>query len=495
MKTINDYADLVKEQHALNTTIAPVETDLTSASKAYAVGQKFIYDGVLYQAKTAIAQGAALVLNTNYEAADDVSSEIQTLTNQVKDMNNVLGAKNLLPNQALDDTWNGITWKVNSDGTLSASGTATANSIRTIVEAFEIPVGKYILNGCPSGSGYSTYYLNFSVESGTVTPNGGNDIGEGLAFEVTQTAKITVKARVLSGQTVNIAFKPMIRLATDSDPTYQPYAKTNRQLTEDSVDWDDLSEVGAVNPINFTAISPTSPISGVTFTVNSDKSITCSDATATGNIRFDVGTATLKAGKSYRINDLKNGTANVAEDGPFGVAVRLPGSTWIMNTASTPGAQPTIYSPTTDTEVEIIVYINSGYNANRTFYPMLTCATYTGPYVPPAKTNKELTEELEEDSVVVTENGITANFSKWGKVCTISFTGAFNAAFAYDTVFLNIPSGFAPNINCQMLSTNKPSSVSDRIALNIGSNGTINVAGVNVASGDALRGSYTYITA
>ena len=52
MKTILNYADLVKEQHALNTTIAPVETDLTSASQAYAVGQKFIYDGVLYQAKT-----------------------------------------------------------------------------------------------------------------------------------------------------------------------------------------------------------------------------------------------------------------------------------------------------------------------------------------------------------------------------------------------------------------------------------------------------------
>lgn len=46
-----------------------------------------------------------------------------------------------------------------------------------------------------------------------------------------------------------------------------------------------------------------------------------------------------------------------------------------------------------------------------------------------------------------------------------------------------------------MLSTNKLSSVQDRIALNIGTNGTINVAGQNVASGDALRGSFTYVTA
>ena len=161
---------------------------------------------------------------------------------------------------------------------------------------------------------------------------------------------------------------------------------------EGKVDWGDYSELGAVNSINFTAITPTSPINGVTFTVNSDKSITCSNATATDSIRFVVGTSTLKAGKSYRINDLKNGTPNAAEDGPFGVAVRVPSGTWLMNTASTPGAQPTIYTPTIDTKVEIIVYINSGFNANRTFYPMLTCATYTGPYAPPAKTNKELTD-------------------------------------------------------------------------------------------------------
>ena len=33
--------------------------------------------------------------------------------------------------------------------------------------------------------------------------------------------------------TTPITFYPMIRLATDTDTTYTPYAKTNRQLTED----------------------------------------------------------------------------------------------------------------------------------------------------------------------------------------------------------------------------------------------------------------------
>lgn len=77
MKTINDYAELVKEKHALNKTIAPVETDLTDASRGYHIGEQFIYDGELYKAKTEIAQHDALVLNTNYEPADDLTTQIK----------------------------------------------------------------------------------------------------------------------------------------------------------------------------------------------------------------------------------------------------------------------------------------------------------------------------------------------------------------------------------------------------------------------------------
>lgn len=77
MKTINDYAELVKEKHALNKTIAPVETDLTDASRGYHIGEQFIIDGGLFKAKTEIAQHDALVLNTNYEPADNLTEQIK----------------------------------------------------------------------------------------------------------------------------------------------------------------------------------------------------------------------------------------------------------------------------------------------------------------------------------------------------------------------------------------------------------------------------------
>ncbi|MBR2554153.1 MAG: hypothetical protein IKE94_04745, partial [Aeriscardovia sp.] len=67
----------------LEKSIAPVE-DGATLSQAYAIGEKFIRGGVRYKAKTDLASGtqfSSLIINTNYEAADDVSSEIQTLTN------------------------------------------------------------------------------------------------------------------------------------------------------------------------------------------------------------------------------------------------------------------------------------------------------------------------------------------------------------------------------------------------------------------------------
>ena len=41
----------------------------------------------------------------------------------------------------------------------------------------------------------------------------------------------------------NLTFKPMLRLASDPDDTYQPYAMTNRELTEEKINIADLKTV------------------------------------------------------------------------------------------------------------------------------------------------------------------------------------------------------------------------------------------------------------
>ena len=61
------------------TSIGTNESDRATASKAYAIGEHFYKDGKFCTAKTAIAQGATLSLNTNYEegtVADEFTNKI-----------------------------------------------------------------------------------------------------------------------------------------------------------------------------------------------------------------------------------------------------------------------------------------------------------------------------------------------------------------------------------------------------------------------------------
>ncbi len=93
----------------------------------------------------------------------------------VKDVYSVMGkmgAKNLIPypyNES-DHTESGITWTVNSDGSVTANGTATANSTfifrqRTEQTKFVAKNTSYILSGCPSGGSKSKYMLYLFVQT------------------------------------------------------------------------------------------------------------------------------------------------------------------------------------------------------------------------------------------------------------------------------------------------------------------------------------------
>lgn len=165
-----------------------------------------------------------------------------------------LGAKNLLPFNLGHikkvnggGTWNGnvytyrdITYTVNADGTITVDGTASADSIFRVLDtaslAFALnPDKTYYYTGSPAtGSSASTYYsyyseliggtwtyfMNYGASDTSITPNA-------------SATQIVVDIFVKSGKTIdNQVFKPMIRLASDPDNTYVPYAKTNQELTE-----------------------------------------------------------------------------------------------------------------------------------------------------------------------------------------------------------------------------------------------------------------------
>ena len=75
---LKPYID--RKYRATQANIAPVETDATSASKAYSVGAQLILNDVLYDVTADITAGDALTVGTNIAAADDITTQIQNHT-------------------------------------------------------------------------------------------------------------------------------------------------------------------------------------------------------------------------------------------------------------------------------------------------------------------------------------------------------------------------------------------------------------------------------
>lgn len=164
--------------------------------------------------------------STDLVESGAVYTEIETLTNQDNVMLNVLGAKNLLPNNATSQTVNNVTYTVNSDGSVKVNGTATNAAVLVLTSTLALN-GDYILSGCPSGGGTDKYELQVLGSDSVAIAR---DYGESVNFNTNDT--VTVRLVIRQGITVsNLIFKPMIRPASIEDDTYVPYAMTNRELT------------------------------------------------------------------------------------------------------------------------------------------------------------------------------------------------------------------------------------------------------------------------
>ena len=136
--------------------------------------------------------------------------------------------KNLLPNRATSQTIKGVTFTVNSDGSVTCNGTATGITFFEIL--MTINQGSYIVSGAPAGSNIVTPYatIRLRVPSGgsDVPPFNNNDFGTGITIssDKNNNNDYFYKIRVPQGYTCdNLTFCPMIRKADIEDDTYEPY--------------------------------------------------------------------------------------------------------------------------------------------------------------------------------------------------------------------------------------------------------------------------------
>lgn len=283
MKTIVEVAqNLIKpyigsEDKKYAANVAPVET--SPATAAHIAGTQIIYNGVLYDVTADINANDPLATTgagANIAAADKVSEQIsnvkQALSNEVVTRAE-LGAHNLLP-FSLEEikrlntlgTWvdneftaAGVKFTLNVDGSVSTSGAGTnpdTPSILILGEIYNPKIGeKYKINGVPSGapsSSYQIFVVARNSSSSALTTVQVDSTGGEITIP-SGTVKVATYIRCYYN--VNMdgkIFYPMIRLATDSDPTYQPYAMTNKELTDAKANKSDLASISITGTTNNT---------------------------------------------------------------------------------------------------------------------------------------------------------------------------------------------------------------------------------------------------
>lgn len=144
-------------------------------------------------------------------------------TNTVDLIKDTVGwtCKNKLKITGASTTIDGVTFTVNSDGTVSTSGTAVNNCAFILNSRLLLSQGEeYILTGCPANGSVGTYSIRLRNPSSGILVGG--DTGEGYKF--VNSSDMGFAIYIGAGtNTTGLVFSPMVRKSTVTDSTFEPY--------------------------------------------------------------------------------------------------------------------------------------------------------------------------------------------------------------------------------------------------------------------------------
>lgn len=141
-----------------------------------------------------------------------------------------------------DKTLNGITYIDNGDGTITAGGTATADSAFYFINHADVALtnDRYFLSGCPAGGTGNTYDIVLATfDENNTTIDAYNDTGTGRQIVITEGAKyVSVYIRIRSGVTVDkLVFKPMLELGNTATEYVLPIIGQELTITVNDTDY------------------------------------------------------------------------------------------------------------------------------------------------------------------------------------------------------------------------------------------------------------------
>ena len=251
----------------------------------------------------------------------------------------------------------GVTFSRASDGVITVGGKANTTVYRAIGSIKTVSGVQYTITGVPSGGASGKYRMTV-VGYGYDYGSGYTFTGDGNSHDIS----IDIYTGYPSSGT--LTFKPMIRLASDTDATYEPYSNIcpisgrTEVVTQRAGKnlYEALTSGGRTN-------------SGITWTYNADGSLTAS-GTATGN-SWSYATAPQIT--------LPSGTYTASVSSPFGLVIsNVTDGGNIYN-----GANSThTFTITKETRIGIYARVANGTTINQTTGIMLEVGSSASEWQP-----------------------------------------------------------------------------------------------------------------
>lgn len=354
-------------------------------------------------------QGKEILVN---DASDDYIRNLKLFgkTEQV-----TTTGKNILNNSATAKSANGVTFTVNDDKSITINGTATASTYLNLDMDSTIDYQNTDLIGSLGGGNNNVYMvIGYFDKDGNIVDSictiGMNE----KTFTLPTNA---VKARYYMYINVatfnNVKVYPMIRLASITDNTYEPYtgnapspSPQYPQPLESKGMWGNL-----LTDLNGSRVGGT--VNGVTFTVNKDKSISVKGtATALVEWQFEIDKTKLEPNKDYILTGSPSGASDnkffhcLIETTSYGVTKEY-------------GNGITFNYPTIPKAIYYRINVSSGQTIDVTFYPMISKESIS--YRPYSR-------QMEIESAVYGGNLLKSTLetsTEYGIICTKNNNGSY----------------------------------------------------------------------
>lgn len=225
----SDYCDMAIQK---GSTIRYITTGGSTASKSFTIESGEYIRGIFIRVASGVnvtgkTVTPMIVRGTSAPTSYLPYSNICPITGWTG-ANVVRTGRNVVPNLAESVTKSGITYTVNSDGSVHISGTATANTSLDIVPLPTLE--NYLKDGATykffnNGSSSSTYRMRVAVREGDSTTTVFLNDYTSNTFTVN---KATTHYRgfqvyIGNGCTVNTTIYPMLMFADETDTSYEQY--------------------------------------------------------------------------------------------------------------------------------------------------------------------------------------------------------------------------------------------------------------------------------